>query len=87
MHAHPSLPPGSCPAEPLRAGKSHPKYGLFRTETRAKAGFTVPPRWYSNLQKGEGLHYSYFGQQKDSPGLAGRHSFLKAAFLDLVSKL
>jgi hypothetical protein len=50
-----TLPPGACPAdpfsylcvaEPLRAGKWQPKYGLFGTERRTRTDSTVLPRWY-----------------------------------------
>jgi hypothetical protein len=68
MYVRPSLLLESCPAEPfsylcvaepLRTGKSQLKSSLFRTERRAKTDFPVPSRWYSKLQKVEGLSYSY----------------------------
>jgi hypothetical protein len=51
MRVRPYLPPGPCPAEPLRTGKSQPNCGLFRTERRAKTNSTVPPRCTANFPK------------------------------------
>src|ERR1700735_2409807 len=60
IYARSSLPPGPCPAEPLRTGKSQPKCGLFRTE-RPRPTLPYRQGGIANSERVKGCTIPYSG--------------------------